>query len=539
MHPQTRVPEAIDRRCTQVAQGEGSVTELADHGGEAVPQTAGPQTAGPQTAGPQTAGPQTAGPQTSVPQTVGPETAGPAGPETASPLLASRHAAAARLKRQYAAIPAGTHVRLAKSTSNLFRFRDSGARQVVTLDVSAFTSVLEVDPDARTALVGGMTTYEDLVDATLPHGLMPFVVPQLKTITLGGAVSGLGIESTSLRNGLPHESVLEMEILTGDGRVVTAAPDSPHQALYWGFPNSYGTLGYALWLKIELEPVRPYVHLRHFRFGDPGEAMAAIADIAREASYQGHRADFVDGTAFSPGEIYLTVGAYCDVAPWLSDYTRQRIYYESIRGPAEDFLTIRDYLWRWDTDWFWCSRAFGVQRPLIRHLWPRRYRRSDVYRKIVAFDKRHGLTRAIGARAGLAAQESVIQDVEIPVERSAEFYEFFAEHVGMSPVWLCPLRLREDRSWPLYPLAPGRVYVNFGFWGNVSLPESAADGFFNRQVESKVTELDGHKGLYSTSYYSPDEFWQLYNGNAYAEVKAEYDPAGRLADLYDKCVGGK
>src|SRR5215472_16995197 len=209
---------------------------------------------------------------------------------TASPRLASRHAAAARLRHQYAAIPRGTPVRLAKSTSNLFRFRDSSGPEVVTLDVSAFTSVLEVDPEARTAIVGGMTTYVDLVDATLPHGLMPLVVPQLKTITLGGAVSGLGIESTSLRNGLPHESVLEMEILTGDGRVVTAAPGSGHDALYWGFPNSYGTLGYALWLTIGLEPVAPYVHLHHFRFSDAAEAMAAVEEIGAAGSYRGHRA---------------------------------------------------------------------------------------------------------------------------------------------------------------------------------------------------------------------------------------------------------
>ena len=129
---------------------------------------------------------------------------------------------------------------------------------------------MHVDPETRTAIVGGMTTYEDLVDATLPHGLMPLVVPQLKTITLGGAVSGLGIESTSLRNGLPHESVLEMEILTGDGRLITAAPDSEHADLYWGFPNSYGTLGYALWLTIELEPVKPYVHLQPLQVRQPG-----------------------------------------------------------------------------------------------------------------------------------------------------------------------------------------------------------------------------------------------------------------------------
>src|SRR5262249_34760875 len=123
-----------------------------------------------------------------------------------SPLLASRHAATARLRHAYAAIPPGTTVRLAKSTSNLFRFRESGGPGLVTLDVSAFSSVLCVDPETRTAVVGGMTTYEDLADATLRHGLMPLVVPQLKTITLGGAVSGLGIESSSLRNGLPHES---------------------------------------------------------------------------------------------------------------------------------------------------------------------------------------------------------------------------------------------------------------------------------------------------------------------------------------------
>ena len=50
------------------------------------------------------------------------------------------------------------------------------------------------------------------------------------------------------------------------------------------------------------------------------------------------------------------------------------IYYRSIQRREVDHLTVRDYLWRWDTDWFWCSRAFGVQQPLVRRLWPRRLR---------------------------------------------------------------------------------------------------------------------------------------------------------------------
>jgi FAD/FMN-containing dehydrogenase len=453
-------------------------------------------------------------------------------PQRAMP--AAHRAAVARLQRDYAAIPPGQRVRLAKRTSNLFRF--GGGDASAGLDVSAFGHVLRVEPASRTAVVGGMTTYEDLADATLAHGLMPLVVPQLKTITLGGAVTGLGIESTSLRNGMPHESVTEMEILTGDGRVVTAAEGGEHAALYRGFPNSYGTLGYALSLTIELEPVTPYVHLRHFRFGTPEACMAAVAQIARDGSYHGHRADFVDGTAFGLDEMYLTVGAFSEVAPWRSDYTGERIYYQSIRGPKEDFLTIRDYLWRWDTDWFWCSRPFGVQHPLIRRAWPRRYRRSDTYRRLVALDRRYGLSAALNAKRGRSPHEDVIQDVEIPVERGAEFLRWFSSQVGMSPVWMCPLRLRGGRTWPLYPLRPGQVYVNFGFWGTVALPPGAANGYYNRKIEDQVTALGGHKGLYSTSFYSEDEFWALYNGPDYHELKREYDGGGRLASLYDKCV---
>src|SRR6478672_7418429 len=100
------------------------------------------------------------------------------------------HAAARdRLCAQYAAIPPGQPVRLAKRTSNLFRPRV--ALDAPGLDVRAFDRVLSVAPDRLVADVQAMTTYEHLVDATLAVGCMPLVVPQLKTITVGGAVTGL------------------------------------------------------------------------------------------------------------------------------------------------------------------------------------------------------------------------------------------------------------------------------------------------------------------------------------------------------------
>ena len=81
-----------------------------------------------------------------------------------------------------------------------------------------------------------------------------------------------------------------MQILTGDGRVVIATKDNEHSDLFYGFPNSYGTLGYSLALTIELMPVKPYVHLRHFAFNDPKSCMAAIAEIAATGELPGAQA---------------------------------------------------------------------------------------------------------------------------------------------------------------------------------------------------------------------------------------------------------
>ena len=439
-----------------------------------------------------------------------------------------------RLLAQYGDIAPGSPVRLAKATSNLFRTRSPSPGP--GLDVAAFDGVMEVDPLARTAQVQGMTTYEHLVDATLAHGLMPLVVPQLKTITVGGALSGLGIESSSWRNGFPHESVREIDVLTGDGRVVTARRDNEHRDLFAGFPNSYGTLGYALRLELELEPAHPFVHVRHVPFSDVAILAAALEEVCATGEHAGEEVAFVDGTLFSPGESYLTLGSWADEAPATSDYTLTRIYYRSLRHLREDWLTARGYLWRWDTDWFWCSRAFGVQKPAVRRLLGRRHLRSDVYWRAMALEERYHFKRALDRRRRLPDRETVIQDVEVPVDRLGEFVTNFAREVPISPIWLCPLRQRDPAStWPLYRMDPGALYVNVGFWSTV--PEVPGEPtHHNRWVEDEVDRLGGRKSLYSSAFYSEDRFWQLYNGPAYRVLKDRYDPDGRLLDLYAKCV---
>ncbi|GAA5097255.1 FAD-binding oxidoreductase [Nocardia iowensis] len=462
--------------------------------------------------------------------------------------FAAHRAGVDRLLASYRAIPGDANVRLAKKTSNLFRAR--AKNPAPGLDVSGLAEVIAVDPVAKTADVAGMTTYENLVAATLPYGLAPLVVPQLKTITLGGAVTGLGIESTSFRNGLPHESVLEMDILTGAGEIITATPDNEHADLFRGFPNSYGTLGYSVRLKIELEAVQPYVAMRHLRFHDLRELERTLATIVDEKSYDGERVDYLDGVVFTADESYLTLGRQTDEPGPVSDYTGMDIFYRSIQHdsaePKRDRLTIHDYLWRWDTDWFWCSRAFGTQNPKIRRFWPKRYRRSSFYWKLIALDHKYHIADKLEARQGNPPRERVVQDIEVPVERTADFVEWFLREIPIEPIWLCPLRLRDtgapetsERTWPLYPLEPNRTYVNVGFWSAVPTVPGQREGAANRAIERTVTDFDGHKSLYSDSYYDKDEFAALYGGNIYTELKKRYDPDQRLLDLYSKAVQRK
>jgi FAD/FMN-containing dehydrogenase len=413
----------------------------------------------------------------------------------------------------------GVQIGLQKTTSNLFRRREQTSRH--KLDVRSFDNVLRVDPDGMIADVEGMTTYGALVDETLRYGLLPAVVPELKTISVGGAVSGLAIESSSFKYGLVHETVEKMEILTGQGSIVACSP-SEKRDLFFGFPNSYGTLGYALRLKIRLVPAKPYVHVTHARFSEPAGFFAHLTQLCNQGA-----ADFLDGAIFGKDELYVNAAVYSDAAPLVSEYTYMDIYYRSIQRKRNDWLTSKGYIWRWDTDWFWCSKQFGVQNPAIR-FFARPLLNSRAYQRLMRLSQR--------VLPVSSAIESVIQDVQIPIEKALSFWDFLQAEIAIKPVWVCPFK-SSDQTYDLCGLNPNHLYINFGFWDMV--PTTHESGHYNKIIEGKVAEFGGTKGLYSTSYYDKKTFWSIYDKPRYDELKNKYDPDRRFPDLYAKCVERK
>lgn len=418
-------------------------------------------------------------------------------------------------------------VRLQKNVSHIFRdrYRPPSTR----LDVRAFNEVLDVDTSAINA--EAMIPYVTLAAATFAKGVLPAVIPQLKSITIGGACSGLGIEASSFRYGLAHETVQEIEVLLADGDIVLCTPTNEHSDLFFGFPNSFGTLGYALRVKTKAIKAKKFVEVSHVRYSDQNAFLRELEVSCRRSDL-----DFVDGVVFAPGEHYLNLGRFVDAAPYTSDYTYTNIYYRSIRERERDYLTTLDYVWRWDTDWFWCSRMLYAQNPLVRRLLGRKRLNSHFYKKVIDWGPGVALRRAWRRLVG-SHQESIVQDVDVTIQNAPIFLEFFQREIGLAPIWICPFKAYDpQRKFPLFATDPAALYVNFGFWDSKFTPTAFPQGHFVRLIERKLTELGGIKSLYSDSYYSPDEFWRLYDKSAYDKLKAKYDPKGRLSDLYRKSV---
>ena len=417
---------------------------------------------------------------------------------------------------------------LAKRTSNLFR--DSSKTPKRRLDLSEFHHVVEVNPTQGWVDVEGSTTYEALVDALLPYRVMPAVVPQLKTITVGGAAAGVGIEATSFRDGLVHDTMLELEVLLATGEIVVCTPDNEHRDLFYGFPNSYGTLGYALRLRLRTRPVEPFVRVHHVRHSVAGQF---FDDLERRCC--DGTADFLDGVVFDAETLVINAATFVDQAPCLSDYGFEKIYYRSLRDREVDYLSVRDYLWRWDTDWFWCSRNVGAQHLWVRRLLGRSRLNSRTYTRLMRWNAHWGVTRS-WARLRGQHPESVIQDVDIPLPRAQDFLDFLLRVIGILPIWICPLRQAGPEAFPLYPIASQTLYINFGFWDVVQSSVANTPDHFNRLIEREVTRLGGIKSLYSHSSFTREEFASAYGMGNYEVLKARYDPQHRLPGLYEKCV---
>jgi FAD/FMN-containing dehydrogenase len=426
----------------------------------------------------------------------------------------SHQAKVARIARQLREHRSGKPVSLRKKavSHQVPKARDLRHRDD-KIDVSDLTEIVEIDPVRRICVAESGVTFVDLVAATLRHGLVPMCVPELKTITIGGAVSGCSIESMSFVHGGFHDTCLEYEVITATGDVLVCTPDNEHQLVFQMMHGSFGTLGIVAKLTFRLIPARRYVHLRYETCTSLADYQAAIL-----RHFEARDVDFMDGIIHSPTCYVLSTGVFVDSAPYTSDYSWMKIYYQSTRTRTEDYLTTPDYFFRYD-------RGVTNVRPrsFLGRLVLGKFLASSQWLRLG--EKLHWLLRS--------SKPTITLDVFVPFSRVPEFLGWYERELGFYPLWCVPYRRVRDYEWladSFYAGNPDQLFLDLAIYGMRQRGETN----YHRLMEEKLREIGGIKTLIAHNYYPEDEFWSIWNKRNYDAVKAISDPRNVFRDLYTK-----
>lgn len=412
--------------------------------------------------------------------------------------------------------------------------RQKAHRPENMVDISPLSRVLKIDTNARTALVEPNVPMDRLVEATLKHGLIPPVVMEFPGITAGGGFAGTGGESSSFKHGYFNESVKSVEIVLGNGDIVTAS-EKENLDLFHGASGAVGSLGITTLLEIQLMEAKKYVKATYHSARSIPETIEKIKTETLNPAL-----DYVDGILFSQGHGVVITGYLTDELPDISLVQRfsdanDPWYYLHVKEktsssvqPIEEYIPLSEYLFRYDRGGFWVgASAFEYFKFPFNQF--TRWFLDDFLHTRMLYKALH---------ASEQSRNYVVQDLALPFSTVEKFIDYTIDSFGIWPLWLCPLR--QTRLPTLHPHyseteADGQTLkpmLNVGLWG---FGPTQHERFVakNRELEHKVRELGGMKWLYAHTYYGENEFWELFDRQWYDGLRRKYN-AESLPSIWHK-----
>lgn len=163
----------------------------------------------------------------------------------------------------------------------------------VVVDMSTLAAIREVNPSD--ALVEGGALWIDLLQQTVPQGLTPPTLVDFIELSIGGTLSLGGIGSQSFRFGPQVDNVLELQVVTGEGELVTCSP-SQNRRLFDAARAGLGQVGLVVGARVRLIPAPPNARLYQAFYAD---LQAFLSDL--EGLIDDGRFDTVQGFAVADG----------------------------------------------------------------------------------------------------------------------------------------------------------------------------------------------------------------------------------------------
>ncbi len=328
-----------------------------------------------------------------------------------------------------------TNKRIVLNRSNdvAMTLRDTSSYKSSCIKINnPFDDIIELNTKTLTVHVGAMITMGKLMNYLYPLGYALQVVPEFKSLTVGGLIVGGGLESSSVHYGLFPLQCIEYTIVLGTGEVKKVSEEEEPE-LFSSIPLSYGTLGTLVDVRMKIISIKPNIHLECIVISDYELIQHNLQELLKDTS--GY--DFIEGIIYSKSKTIIIKGKFIDklIYPVIDSVTwYDPFFYQTIETYVDEgklycSMNLLEYYFRHDRGSFWVlkhvmgdNKVSRLINPFVNH----------------ASDKKLVMQRIM---SGILNYRNIeIQDSVVPLSNVQDILKFADKHYSIYPIWLCPCR---------------------------------------------------------------------------------------------------
>ena len=193
------------------------------------------------------------------------------------------------------------HLKLTMRGTGGAAYGQSQVNAGIVIDSSTLSHIAWVTADSIDAGPGAL--WKEVAEFTTTRQMTPPVVPDSLYISVGGTLNAGGIGETSYRFGAQVDHVVELDVVTGAGDLLTCSL-SRHAELFHMVLAGMGQCGIIVRARLSLVPAPDQVVVRRFTYDNMG---AWLADLAMLASAEPEGAIAGDLNLQSDGRTWTPV----------------------------------------------------------------------------------------------------------------------------------------------------------------------------------------------------------------------------------------
>lgn len=387
-----------------------------------------------------------------------------------------------------------------------------------------FDDIIELNTKTKTVRVGGMITMGKLMNYLYPLGYALPVVPEFKSLTVGGLIVGTGLESSSVHYGFFYQQCIEYTVVLGNG-VIKKVTEDLDQDLFHALPFSYGTLGTIVDVVMSIVQVKPNVKLECICLEDYSKLQEETEKVVKDTTEY----DFIEGIIYSKTKTVIIKGTFTDTlmypiidpVTWYDLYYYQEIEKNVGEGKNTCTMNLLDYYFRHDRGSFWLFKHIIGDNELCRAINPFINHASDKNMLL------HPIMKGI-----LNVKNIEKHDIVVPLSKMQNIINYTEDNYSIYPIWLClcrnvVARKKQKKESYLGIMKMPSVedfYVDIGLYGCTSKVRNKSKSFTD--LEQLTYNNQGFMPEYAlTTLIKKD--WYIY-------LRKKYYAEHRFPDIYDK-----